>query len=89
MYQFYIIEIQKYATGEFGHLVHWASDADANRARMKAEAKYHEVLAAAAISDLPQHAAVLLAADGTCIMHQVYVHAPAESAHAAEMEAGE
>lgn len=74
MYQFYIIEIQKHESGEFGHIVHWAYDADADRARMKAESKYHEVLAAAAVSDLPQHAASLLASDGTCVMHQAYRH---------------
>ncbi len=74
MYQYYIIEIQKYQDGGFGHIVHWASDADADRARMKAESKYHEVLAAAAISELPQHAATLLASDGTELMRQCYVH---------------
>ena len=72
MNQFYIIEIQKTAAGEFGHLVHWAYDADPTRARLKAESKYHEVLAAAAISELPQHSATLLASDGRCIMSQCY-----------------
>lgn len=74
MYQYYIIEIQKYANGEYGHLIHWASDADADLARMKAESKYHQVLAAAAISELPQHSAALLASDGTELMRQCYVH---------------
>lgn len=74
MYQYYIIEIQKHANGEYGHLVHWAYDENADRARMKAESKYHEVLAAAAISELPQHAAALLASDGTELMRQCYVH---------------
>ena len=80
MYQYYVFEIQKYANGEYGHLVHWAYDADADRARMKAESKYHEVLAAAAISELPQHAAALLASDGCELMRQCYYHtaAPAE-----------
>lgn len=75
MYQYYVFEIQKYANGEFGHIVHWAADENADRARCKAEAKYHEVLAAAAVSELPQHCAVLLAADGTELMRQCYVHA--------------
>ncbi len=75
MYQYYIIEIQKHANGEFGHIVHWAYDENADRARLKAEAKYHEVLAAAAVSDLPQHAAALLASDGAEIMRQCYYHA--------------
>ena len=86
MYQYYIIEIQKHANGEYGHLVHWAFDADADRARMKAEAKYHEVLAAAAVSELPQHAAALLASDGTELMRQCYYHTAAAPA---EEEAGE
>ena len=72
MNQFYIIEIQKNAQGEYGHLVHWAYDADPTKARLKAESKYHEVLAAAAISELPQHSATLLASDGRCIMSQCY-----------------
>ena len=79
MYQYYIIEIQKHANGEYGHLVHWAFDADADRARMKAESKYHEVLAAAAVSELPQHAAALLASDGTELMRQCYYHTAAMS----------
>ena len=74
MYQYYVFEIQKYANGEYGHLVHWASDANADRARCKAEAKYHEVLAAAAVSELPGHAAVLIASDGTELMRQCYRH---------------
>ena len=74
MYQYYVIEIQKYTDGTFGHLVHWAADENADRARMKAESKYHEVLAAAAVSELPQHAAALLASDGAELMRQCYTH---------------
>ena len=53
MNQYYILEIQRYLNGEFGHIVHFAYDANATKARLKAEAKYHEVLAAAAVSELP------------------------------------
>ena len=74
MTQFYIVEIQMNANGEFGHLVHWAFDSDPARARLKAESKYHEVLAAAAVSELPQHSASLLTSDGRCIMNQCYHH---------------
>ena len=74
MNQFYIIEIQQYANGEFGHIVHFAYDADATKARLKAESKYHEVLAAAAVSQLPQHSATLLTSDGRAIMNQCYKH---------------
>lgn len=74
MTQFYIIEIQQNAAGEFGHLIHWAYDADPTKARLKAESKYHEVLAAAAISELQQHSATLIASDGRVIMNQCYRH---------------
>lgn len=75
MNQFYIIEIQQYTNGEFGHIVHFAFDENATKARLKAEAKYHEVLAAAAVSELPQHSATLLTSDGRAVMNQCYRHA--------------
>ena len=74
MNQYYIIEIQKYLTGEFGHIVHYAYDENPTMARLKAESKYHEVLAAAAISALPQHSATLMASDGRAIINQCYKH---------------
>lgn len=74
MTQFYIIEIQQYANGEYGHIVHYAYDADPEKARMKGESKYHEVLAAAAISELPSHAAILITSEGFPIYHQCYKH---------------
>ena len=74
MNQYYIMEIQQYANGDYGHIVHFAFDADANKARLKAESKYHEVLAAAAVSELRSHAATLLTADGRVIMNQCYKH---------------
>lgn len=72
--QFYIMELQQYASGEYGNLVHYAWDEDPTKARLKAESKYHEVLAAAAISELPQHSATLLTSDGRCVMNQCYRH---------------
>lgn len=84
MNQFYIIEIQRYwnvdentgikTPGGFGHIVHFAYDEDPTKARLKAESKYHEVLAAAAVSELPQHSATLLTSDGRAVMNQVYRH---------------
>ena len=74
MNQFYILEIQKYLNGEFGHIVHFAYDANATKARLKAEAKYHEVLASAAVSELPQHSATLITSDGRVVMNQCYMH---------------
>lgn len=74
MNQFYIFEVQQYINGEFGHIVHFAYDANPTKARLKAEAKYHQVLAAAAVSELPQHSASLLTSDGRCLMNQCYRH---------------
>ena len=74
MNQFYIIEIQQYVTGDFGHIVHFAFDENPTKARLKAEAKYHEVLAAAAVSELQYHSATLLTSDGRAIMNQCYKH---------------
>lgn len=74
MYQYYVLEIQKYQDGSFGHLVHVAYDEDADKARLKGESKYHEVLAAAAISQLPQHAAILMSSGGEPIDHKCYIH---------------
>ena len=76
MYQFYILEIQQYADGTFGHLVHYAYDENADKARLKAEAKYHQVLSAAAVSNLPSHSATIIAQDGFPVMHQCYKHDP-------------
>ena len=77
MYQYYVVEIQQYPNGEFGHIVHFAYDSDPNVARLKGESKYHEVLAAAAISELPCHAAIMFSTEGFPIMHQCYKHAQA------------
>ena len=48
VYQFYVVEIQQYDNGEYGHLVHYVYEADPRKARLKGEAKYYEVLSAAA-----------------------------------------
>lgn len=78
MNQYYIFEIQQYDNGEYGHIVHFAYDEDATKARLKAESKYHEVLAAAAISELKSHSATLLTADGRAIVTQCYKHTKSE-----------
>lgn len=74
MNQFYIIEIQQYTDGNYGHIVHFAFDENPTKARLKAEAKYHEVLASAAVSELQSHSATLLTADGRAVMNQCYKH---------------
>lgn len=74
MTQYYIIELQKYTDGSFGDTKHIAWDEDPTKARLKAESKFHEVLAAAAISELPVHAAIMFTSDGVPVMHQKYTH---------------
>ena len=63
-----ILEMQTYADGNIGTLVF------TRETRLEAESKYHEVLAAAAISSLPMHAAVLMTNEGNVISHQSYTH---------------
>ena len=91
MTQFYILEIQQYQNGEYGHIVHFAFDADPDIARLKGESKYHEILAAAAVSTLPSHAAILISAEGFPVLHQCYKHAvtPATEAPADDPAADE
>ena len=74
VYQYYIVEIQQNNQGEYAHLVHYAWDSDPDKARLKAESKYHEVLAAAAISDTMSHSAILFNAESVPVMHQCYKH---------------
>ena len=63
-----VIEIQTYADGSVGNLV------TAHETLNEAEAKFHLVLAAAAVSELPLHAASLLQADGRLLNCQSYEH---------------
>ena len=74
MTQFYVIEIQSYADGTFGDLKHIAYDEDPAIARLKGESKWHEIMAAAAISVLPCHSATLLDTDGRAILTGCYKH---------------
>ena len=74
IYQYYIIEIQQYQDGSYGDIEHFAWDEDPEKARLKAESKYYQVLSAAAVSELPSHAAILFSAEGFPYMHQCYKH---------------
>ena len=74
MTQFYIIEIRQYANVEYEHLVHYAYDENAQQAQLKAESRYHEILAAAAVSATACHAAILFTTEGFPLMHQCYKH---------------
>lgn len=74
MYQYYVVEVQKYSDGTYGHLVHYAGDEDADKARLKAESKYYEIISAAAISNLPEHSAILFSSESYPIMNKCYKH---------------
>ena len=65
---FYVLEIQKYKDGSYGHLVHTAETQE------QAESKYYGVLQYAAISDLPKHSTALLSEDGVELMCKSYTH---------------
>lgn len=67
-----VIELQTNANGTVGNIVTAYTD------RNQAEQKYHTVLAAAAVSALPAHAAVLITSDGMTLAHECYHHAQPE-----------
>lgn len=74
MTQLYIIEVKKTQAGEFEHNVFWVWDENPNKARLKGESKYHEVLAAAAVSTMAEHSCILFTEEGFPLMHQCYKH---------------
>ena len=74
MTQFYVLEIQQLTPGTFAHLVHTESDEDPDLARRKGEAKYYTILAAAAVSTIASHAAILCSQEGYPLMHKCYEH---------------
>ena len=70
---FYIVEIQKQADGTFAHLVQTAET------RNEAESRYHGVLSFAAVSELPQHSAIVFSDEGFPVLHQCYKHGAGET----------
>lgn len=68
---FYVIEIQ--TTTETGSVIPFAF---VNRD--EAEAKYHSLLAVAAMSQVPKHGAMLFNDDGFVIKSEVYNHSTEE-----------
>lgn len=77
MYQFYTAEIIKTQSGEFEHDIKWHWDEDEYKAQLKGEAKFHEILSRAAVSDNAEHAAILFSSRGNRIMDKCYYHAAA------------
>lgn len=65
---FITIELQKNEDGAVANIV------NSYETQPEAESKYHSILAAAAVSNLPCHSAVLVSEEGFPIMHQCYKH---------------
>ena len=74
--QIYITEIKRYHNGEFEHQSFWVWDEDADIARQMAEAKFHEILAVAAVSDTASHAAIMFTSEGFPLRNECYHHDP-------------
>lgn len=79
MTQYYIIEIQQNKAGEYGHIVHYVFDENPDTARLKAESKYHEILASAAISETMKHSAIIISDEAFPVIFQCYKHTFEES----------
>lgn len=65
---FIVIELQKNENGTVGNIV------TEHSTQAEAESKYHAILAAAAVSNLPVHSAVIVSEEGFPLMHQCYKH---------------
>ena len=66
--KYIVLEIQTNADGSVGTLTYAFDDQN------QAESKYHQVLAAGAISELPMHSAILITNDCTMLKSDVYYH---------------
>jgi len=71
--KFIVLEIQVYEDGTAGTLI------DTFNERPAAEQKYHTVLAAAAVSSVAQHSAVMLDGYGSLIKNECYIHETEET----------
>lgn len=63
-----VIELQTNADGTVANLVYQYASRD------EAESKFHSILASAAVSSLPVHAAVMLTNAGTMVKSEFYRH---------------
>lgn len=72
MVKYIVTEIQTYKDGSIGILT---TD---HLTQNEAESKYHAVLSAAAVSDLPRHSAIIYANDGMVIGNYCYYHEESE-----------
>lgn len=63
-----VIELQKNAEGVVSNIV------TSHETLAEAESKYYSVLAAAAVSDIPVHSAIIVSEEGFPVKHQCYKH---------------
>ena len=71
--KYIVIEIQKSTTGEIANIV------TAHNTILEAESKYHTILAAAAISNLPVHGAIIVNENCFPVKHDSYTNAGGDS----------
>ncbi len=74
IYQFYVVEIRRYANGEYEHFVYYRYDENENKAKCKGESKFYEIMSQAALSEYPLHSAILFDAEGKSMMDGCYKH---------------
>lgn len=65
-----VIELQKNSQGVVSNIV------TSYESLPEAESKYYSVLAAAAISTVPVHSAIIVSEEGFPVKHQCYKHEP-------------
>ena len=65
---FIVIELQKNAQGEVSNIVTSHTSLD------DAKSKYHLILSAAAVSEIPVHSAIIVSEDGYPVAHECYRH---------------
>ena len=66
--KYIVIELQKNAEGVVSNLV------TAHETLAEAESKYHSILAAAAVSTIPVHSAIIVSEEGFPVKYQCYKH---------------
>lgn len=66
--KYIVIELQRLASGAVANIV------TSHDTRPPAEAKYHQILAAAAVSTVPAHSAVMVDEEGNLIDSKCYRH---------------
>lgn len=69
-----VTEIQKFADGGM------STPSYAFDSQQSAEAKYHSILAGAAVSALPVHAAIMFSEEGFPLKYECYKHETQDSA---------